>query len=268
MTAGKTILSKIIDEKHKEVEAIKQDPSLLLKREGTIHVPKNLYTLLQENHRLGIIAEIKRASPSKGMINAEVNPVEQAKLYQSHGASAISVLTDEPFFKGTMDDLTAVAEEVHVPVLCKDFIIDPIQILRAKKAGASIILLIVAALDQETLQSLFDYANELDLEVLVEVHDEEELKRALNIGAVIIGVNNRNLKTFEVDLATSERLAKKMPLDRVHFISESGFSTSADAAYAVKSGAKGILVGETLMKAADVGAALDQLRVPLASEKQ
>src|SRR5690625_1363292 len=156
---------------------------------------------------MSIIAEIKRASPSKGDINAAIDPVKQAKLYADNGASAISVLTDTPFFKGSMDDLRAVREVVNIPILCKDFMIDRIQIDVAKSAGANIILLIAAALDDNHLDKLYDYAKEHDLEVLCEVHNEEEMERVLKLGAKLVGINNRNLNTFKVDLKTTERLA-------------------------------------------------------------
>src|SRR5699024_6952038 len=134
-------------------------------------------------------------SPSKGPIQMKVDPVAQAKEYETLGAAAISVLTDQPFFNGTMDDLRAVREAVNIPILCKDFMIDKIQIDQAKAAGANIILLIVAALDHEQLTNLYAYAKELNLEVLVEVHNEDEMERALNLDATIIGINNRDLKT-------------------------------------------------------------------------
>ncbi|PPA71820.1 indole-3-glycerol phosphate synthase TrpC [Jeotgalibacillus proteolyticus] len=262
-----TILDKILKQKALEVEDIKRDPSLLLTKEGEKTEKVTLKDSLDLRTRLGVIAEIKRASPSKGIINEGIDPVKQARLYESNGASAISVLTDEQFFKGSMEDLTNVANAVSVPVLCKDFIIDGIQIERAQKAGASIILLIVAALEQEALTALFNKAKELGLEVLVEVHDEDELTRALNLGAELIGVNNRNLKTFEVDLEISKRLAAQMPLNEIHFISESGILTEKEAKIASDSGASGVLVGEVLMKSDDAGGLLHSLQVPLQGER-
>ena len=259
---NRTILDTILDNKVEEVARIKKDPSYLLEREAKQTTKASLKERLDEKETLGVIAEIKRASPSKGIINGDVNPVEQAKQYESNGASAISVLTDEAFFKGSMEDLTNVAEAVSIPVLCKDFIIDEVQLIRAKKAGASIVLLIVAALDQVSLQRLYNKARELTLEVLVEVHNEEELERALAIDATIIGVNNRNLKTFEVDLAISKQLAEKMPLEDIHFISESGILTAKEASYAAEIGASGVLVGEVLMRAANVSDLLQSLQVP------
>src|SRR5699024_8738257 len=149
-----------------------------------------------------IISEIKRASPSKGAINTDVDPVKQATAYEALGASAISVLTDKPFFQGSMDDLRAVRAAVDLPILCKDFMIDPIQIDEAKAAGANMILLIAAALDDAALKSLYTYSLEQGLEVLCEVHNESEMERVLSLGATIIGINNRDLNTFTVDLNT------------------------------------------------------------------
>ena len=154
---------------------------------------------------LHVIAEMKRASPSKGLIAEGADPVAQAIAYTEAGAACISVLTDATFFKGSFDDLAAVAEAVPTPLLCKDFMIHKVQIDRAKNAGASVILLIVAALTTEELAELYAYAMESGLEVLVEVHDEEELERALKIDAKLIGVNNRDLRTFEVDLGSNGR---------------------------------------------------------------
>lgn len=202
----------------------------------------------------GVIAEIKRASPSKGDIRLDVDVAAQAKIYEAAGASAISVLTDETYFKGSMEDLSNVAQLVSVPVLCKDFIVDEIQIDRAKAAGATIILLIVAALEQRELEELFSYAENKELEVLVEVHDRAELQLALELGAELIGVNNRNLKTFEVSMERTAEIAEYFPADSNSvLISESGILSESDAAFAFSKGASGILVGEALMRSADAG---------------
>src|SRR5690625_4348249 len=200
-----TILDKIIAEKKKEVSKLKQKT---IKKNNFPKI-KTLQERILERQTMSIIAEIKRASPSKGTINDSVDPVKQAIEYSKNGASAISVLTDTPFFKGTMDDLRMVREVVDIPILCKDFIIDKIQIDHAKSAGANIILLIAAALNDEDLIHLYNYARELDLEVLCEVHNEEEMERILKLNAPLIGINNRNLKTFEVDLKTTARLDRK-----------------------------------------------------------
>lgn len=222
-------------------------------------------SLLAERLRQGpgVIAEIKRASPSKGDIRLDVDVAEQAGIYEQAGAAAISVLTDESYFKGSIEDLRKVARLVSVPVLCKDFIVDEIQIDRARGAGASIILLIVAALGQAELERLFSYAQAEGLEVLVEVHDRTELQVAVKLGAELIGVNNRNLKTFEVSLQQTAEIAEHFPADSNSLlISESGIFTESDAAFAFGKGAAGILVGEALMRSEDAGAWITAVTSP------
>lgn len=240
------ILDRIIETKRTEVLQLKLNGGERISRETL--KPSIKQRLAGAD--LSVIAEIKRASPSKGAIALDVDVVAQAKQYEASGATVISVLTDETYFKGSMDDLAAVAAAVDIPVLCKDFMIDRIQIDRAKAHGARLILLIVAALEQETLADLYAYAYAEGLEVLVEVHDEEELRRAEAIGAQIIGINNRNLKKFEVDLQTSVGLLEQKQPD-VRYISESGIKTVEEARSLHAAGADGILVGETLMRADD-----------------
>ncbi len=256
-----TILDKILKEKEREVLFLQQNyrsPDQL----SSQSVP-SITESFRQSSTLNIIAEIKRASPSKGNIDLTIDPVKQAKRYEQLGAAAISVLTDEAFFKGSISDLQAVSKAVSLPILCKDFIIDPIQIERAKDHGATIILLIVAALSKEKLQYLYQYASERELDILVEVHDEEELAIALEIGAEIIGVNNRNLKTFEVDLAVTERLAANITNDKILMISESGLRTREEVNRVKKVGVEGILVGETLMRAPNLQAAFEEFNIPI-----
>lgn len=253
-----TILQRILLEKEKEVaHFLEQKPP-----KDTKLPIYSLYSRLMKQSKLQIIAEIKRASPSKGLINAEVNPVKQAQIYEAAGAACISVLTDTPFFKGTFDDLHQVATAVNIPVLCKDFIIDKIQIDYARAAGASVILLIVAALEKQKLQVLFNYAENLKLDVLVEVHSIEEYEIAQALGAKIIGVNNRNLKTFEVDLQHTKIIAEQFSAEdgRV-LVSESGIRHEEDARTVAKYGASAILVGETLMTTSNVKQTLQTLCV-------
>lgn len=240
------ILDRIIETKRAEVLQLKLTGVERIDREAL--KPSIKQRLAGAD--LSVIAEIKRASPSKGAIALDVDVIAQAKQYEASGATVISVLTDETYFKGSMDDLAAVAAAVDIPVLCKDFMIDRIQIDRAKAHGARLILLIVAALEQETLADLYAYAYAEGLEVLVEVHDEEELRRAEAVGAQIIGINNRNLKKFEVDLQTSVGLLEQKQPD-VRYISESGIKTVEEAQLLHAAGADGILVGETLMRADD-----------------
>jgi indole-3-glycerol phosphate synthase len=208
---------------------------------------------------LGLIAEVKKASPSAGVIAESFDPVQIARTYESAGAHAISVLTDEQFFQGHLSFMTKVRAAVSLPVLRKDFILHEAQIFEAIVAGADAILLIVAALDQPDLRRLHALALELQLDVLVEVHSLEELDRALEIdGLQMLGVNNRNLATFKVDLATTELLAEEVP-EEVLLISESGIKTGEDARRVQAAGANVLLVGESLMRTGDVHAAAAEL---------
>ena len=243
-----SILNKIIETKRQEILNYKAE-------EPSFHIFPGKSKLIDRlKNKNGVISEIKRASPSKGDIQIEVDIAAQALKYEQAGAAAISVLTDESYFKGSINDLRQVAQSVSIPVLCKDFMISEIQIERAKNAGATIILLIVAALEEEELQHLYRYAISLGLEVLVEVHDEQELSSALALDAELIGINNRDLKTFEVSLERTAELSEHFPFDgNKILISESGLRTKEDAAFVFNCGASGILVGETLMRAEDPG---------------
>lgn len=257
-----TILDEILREKEQEVARLTAEPTAHISLE--VESRPSLFHTIQNAKQLQVIAEIKRASPSKGIIQETVHPAQQAKIYEQSGAACVSVLTDTSFFKGSFEDLTAVAEAVRIPVLCKDFIIHPVQIDRALTAGASVILLIVAALPDAELNALYVYATALGLEVLVEVHDVDELKRALEIGACLIGVNNRDLRTFEVDLGQTEEVAGVFPFGSEHvLISESGIGGSADARQVAAVGAGAVLVGETLMRSASPEQAIRSLQVDL-----
>ncbi|MBM7580181.1 indole-3-glycerol phosphate synthase TrpC [Jeotgalibacillus terrae] len=253
-----TILDKIIEKKKEELKA---DTAIY----STVGI-KPLPFRIGQHEKMSIIAEIKRASPSKGLINPDIDPVSRAKLYEENGASAISVLTDESFFQGSIDDLKKVAEAVSIPVLCKDFMIDKRQIDKAANAGASMILLIAAALSDDLMNELYQYAKSLKLTVLTEVHNEEELQRALHINAELIGVNNRNLKTFEVDLGISGTLGQTIIQNGLSFVSESGISSEKDAIAAAETGASAVLVGEALMRTDAPGELLQSLQVPLKSD--
>ncbi|MBU8877997.1 indole-3-glycerol phosphate synthase TrpC [Bacillus sp. FJAT-29790] len=256
-----TILDTILEEKKREVHRLKDESGMVT---SSLNLPKRSFlSKLEKAQQLSIIAEFKRASPSKGEINMALNPEEQAKSYTDFGADAISVLTDTSFFKGSFSDLTAVSEAVDVPVLCKDFIIDETQIIQAKKAGANLILLIAAAMDASRLKELYEFALAQDLEVLMEVHNEEEVEKALKTGTRLIGVNNRNLKTFDVDLAVTERLATSIKKAGAFLISESGIKTEEDVKRVIAAGANGILVGEAFMLAANLEKLLKGMKLPL-----
>ena len=203
--------------------------------------------LQQSDDKLGVIAEVKKASPSAGVIAESFDPIEIAKDYERGGANAISVLTDTKFFQGKLQDLADVRRAVSVPLLRKDFILDEIQIAESAANGADAILLIVAALDQKELLDLLDAAATYRLDALVEVHTREELNRALGAGAKIIGINNRNLATFDVDLAVTEELCREVP-DEIVLVCESGIKTLHDVARVKACGADAILVGEALMR--------------------
>jgi indole-3-glycerol phosphate synthase len=206
---------------------------------------------LQRGNEVAIIAEVKKASPSAGIIAPDFNPLSQAREYARGGAHALSVLTDEKYFHGHLSYLKQIREQVDLPLLRKDFIIHENQVYESVIAGADAILLIVASLDDPTLTALYDLAKSCQLDVLVEVHDMPEMERALELGADMIGINNRNLKTFQVDLATTETLAEEIPSDAVA-ISESGIKTGEDVRRVRACGINAVLVGETLMRAKNV----------------
>lgn len=247
-------LEKILAEKQIEVA------EMVMERPGKVRQVKGFIERLRDNSEtLQVIGEVKRASPSLGAINMTVDVLEQATSYAAAGVSAISILTDPVFFKGSIDDLRLVAQNVDVPVLNKDFIIDKKQIARAVNSGATIVLLIVACLTEKDLQDLYDYAISLGLEVLVEVHNAEELAVAHRINAELIGVNNRNLKTFEVSLQNSLDLVALQEPGRF-YISESGIKSPVEAEI-VAHYFRAVLVGEALMKDGNPKAAAKGLQV-------
>ena len=256
-----TILDKILREKRLEVERLLEEG---IQVQNEYSTRPSLFEKLVNADHLQVIAEMKRASPSKGLIAEGANPIAQAVAYENAGAACISVLTDTPFFKGSFDDLAAVANVVETPLLCKDFIVDKVQIDKAKAAGASVILLIVAALNDKELLEFHQYAVAAGLEVLVEVHDAGELERALKVDAKLIGVNNRDLRTFEVDLGRTEEIAAIFPFseDRV-LISESGITGQTDAERVSTAGARAILVGESLMRSGTIEESIASMQVEL-----
>ena len=258
------ILSQIIETKKVRVASAKKVRPLAELRSDTMRLRKMsarqaLRGALTQNERINIIAEFKRRSPSKGDLNRNADPVAIAKTYQLGGAVALSVLTEEDYFAGSLDDLRAVRQAISLPILRKDFIFDEYQVYESAAAGADALLLIVTALDDDTLVRLRTITeDELGMDALVEVHTSEELGRAVQAGAQVIGVNNRNLSTFEVSLETSVQLASAAPKD-TFLISESGIGSADDIQRLRGLGYRGFLIGETLMRADDPEELLAQL---------
>ena len=259
------ILDEIAEHKRQEVAQAKSRRSLESLRRGLADLedqPRGFLRALHATADSGwtaVIAEVKKGSPSKGIIREDFDPLSIAETYQNNGATCLSVLTDEHFFMGHLQYLTKIREIVNLPLLRKDFICDPYQIYEARVAGADAILLIAAMLDALQLAEYNALASELHLDVLLEVHDEQELALALETGCELIGINNRNLQTFETNLATTERLLPLIPAK--HFVvAESGIACRADVLRLQRAGAKGFLVGESLMREDDIGGKLRELQ--------
>lgn len=226
---------------------------------GVSHTRYSLFKkMISTADKICLIAEIKKASPSKGLIRENFNAIEIAKAYIESGADAISILTEEKYFLGDPQYVARVSYKLEVPVLAKDFFLQEGQLYEAKVHGASAVLLIVAILDQDTLEDLLGKAQALDLDCLVEIHSEAELEQALQAGAEIIGVNNRDLNTFKVDLKTCADLIPKIPKDKV-IVAESGISSNADVQTMKALGANAVLIGETFMKSKDIAAKVKEV---------
>lgn len=255
------ILDNIISHKKEEVGHLKEKVPIDSLREQCrdCRDGRGFKNALSEPGRINIIAEIKKASPSAGVIAENFDPVEIAKIYQANGAAAISVLTDSMFFQGDIEFIPSVRESTTIPVLRKDFIIDPYQIYQSKAYKADAILLIAAVLTGQELSSYLALAESLDLDCLVEVHTEEELGKARACGASIIGINNRDLKTFKVDLATTLNLARKAGVSKI-LVSESGIRDFDDIRTLRDAGVNAFLIGEALMRAKDTGRKLRLLK--------
>lgn len=250
------ILAKIVAHERGVVEASRAaTPVEDLKKSDAFQAPRRSLASALVARAPAVISECKRRSPSKGILREPYDPVAIAKSYEGAGAAALSVLTNEEFFGGTLDHLRAVRAAVDLPILRKDFVIDDYQIYEARAAGADAVLLIAAVHPPDTLLELHRTAREIGMDVLVEVHDEAELDGALRCEGAVLGVNNRDLRTFHTDLATSERLAKRVPSGRT-LVAESGLRDGADLARLQNAGIQAFLVGEAFMKAEDPGAAL------------
>ena len=246
------ILAQIVAEKRREVAQLNPQ----LKQVAVRQDYRDFASALRRQKNIALIAEVKKASPSAGVIRADFDPVCIAGEYEAAGATALSVLTDEKFFQGRLDYLRQIREVVQLPLLRKDFIIDELQIYEAVNADA--VLLIAAILDDAQLRDYRQLAGQLKLAALVEVHDEKELERALNAGAEIIGINNRNLKTFQVDLMTTEKLTAQIPAGNI-IVAESGIHTPADVARVRAAGVNAILVGESLMRSGNITGKVKEL---------
>lgn len=266
----KLILERIVAHKKEEVaEQMRLVAPRFLEariRENEPPVPF-IEAITRDNRPVQLIAEVKQASPSKGKIRDDFNPVEIARTYERHGAAAVSVLTDEKFFGGHLEFVPQIRQEIALPILRKEFIIDSYQVIESRAWRADAILLIVACLDRFQLRDFRQMAEELGMDVLVEVHDEAELDTAIESGARLIGVNNRNLHTFETNLDTTVRLASRIPPE-IPLVAESGIFTREDVMRMGEAGAKAVLVGEALMRQADIGSAVDALLGTSAEQAQ
>lgn len=256
----RTILDSIVSQKRQEIAASRGRRPVEELENAIASAPpvRDFLAALKNAPDIALIAEIKKASPSAGLIREDFDPVEIAKIYEAHGAACLSVLTDEQFFQGHLDYLTAVRQAVSLPVLRKDFILDRYQILEARAAGADAILLIAECLDATTLADLYEDATSLGMTALVELYEPANLDMVLKLNPPLVGVNNRNLKTFVTDLKHTLHLATKMP-PGVLLVSESGIRTREDVLRLRSAGCRSILVGETLMRSPDIGRIVDEL---------
>ncbi|MFZ5830117.1 MAG: indole-3-glycerol phosphate synthase TrpC [Planctomycetota bacterium] len=255
-----SILDQIVATKREEIDRAKSVFSHAALRQRLPQAPpvRDFLAALSGGPPIRLIAEVKKASPSKGLIRADFRPLEIAQTYVGHGASCLSVLTDEKYFQGHLAYLRQIRAAVDRPILRKDFIIDPYQVIEARVAGADAVLLIAECLSDDVLGTLYEAITALGMTALVELYDPANLPRVLALGAPLIGVNNRDLHSFEVDLEHTLRLRREVPPDRL-LVGESGIRTRADVERLEAAGVNAILVGETLMREPDIGAAVDML---------
>ncbi len=255
------ILKRIVENKKVKLSKQKQEvPLAALKAQigGTRFIPKDFKKAISESETIALVAEIKKASPSAGVLREDFDPVAIATEYEKAGANAISILTEEDFFEGATDIVSRVKGVSSKPVLAKDFFIDEYQIYEVKLSGADSILLIVRILEEDALSEFLEISKGLGMDCLVEIHDELDLKKAMNSGAEIIGINNRNLETFKVDLKVTEKLFGMIPEDKIT-VSESGINTRADVEFLSLVGVDAVLIGEAFMRAGNISAEITEL---------
>lgn len=258
-----SILQKIVDHKRTEIAAAQAEVSLdaVIGAAEKAAPPLDFVQALGQRKAagsIGLIAEVKKASPSKGIIRADFDPVAIARTYAKHGAACISVLTDEHFFQGHLDFLRQIRSAVDVPLLRKEFVLDAYQVYEARAAGADAVLLIAECLDGETLQELHQSIESLGMTALVELYDADNIDKVMACNPKLVGVNNRDLNTFEVDLGHSVRVKNQLP-ESVTFVSESGIFTNSDVVMLKQNGVDAMLVGESLMRSDDIGSAVETL---------
>jgi indole-3-glycerol phosphate synthase len=254
------ILDEIVAHKLTEIEAAKTDRPIEQLRDQLEKAPpvRDFVAAIAAADPIGLIAEVKKASPSAGLIREDFDPVNIAFQYESHGASCISVLTDEHFFQGHLSYLTEIRQAVGIPVMRKEFILDPYQVVEARVAGADCVLLIAECLDDDRLSELHTLARDLGMATLIELYEASNLARVLKLKPRLVGINNRNLQTFQTDLQHSMRLRKQIPSDTL-LVSESGIRTRRDVEELIAADVQAILVGETLMRCDQIGSGVDEL---------
>ncbi len=254
------ILTKIIEAKKKEVEIAKENLPLSKLKNRLMVLPssRGFKQAVSKEHKISLIAELKKASPSAGLLRRDFDPLKIARIYRAYGANALSVVTDEKFFMGNLSYIDMIKKEVYLPVLRKDFIIDKYQIYESKLFGADAVLLIADLLSRGELSEFLNICRDLAMDAVVEVHDEEDLNKALGAQSPIIGINNRNLHTFEVDLEVTSNLIRSIPDGKV-IISESGIKTYENMMFLKSLGVKAALVGEIFMRSEDIGMKMREL---------
>ena len=257
---AENVLEKIVQTKRLEIEKLKASTSLdeLQKNAANAPAPRDFYSAIANHRQMALIAEVKKASPSQGIIREDFDPIQIAKIYQQNGASCISVLTDEIYFQGKLEYLQDVRQSVQIPVLRKDFILDTWQVYEARAAGADAVLLIAECLDQDTLPELRQLVESLGMTALVEFYEPENIEKVKASGARLVGCNNRNLRSFETSLNHSIEMIQHFPAD-VPFVAESGIFTHDDVTRLQKHGIRGILVGQSLMEQQEIGKAVRDL---------